>query len=223
MPVEFSLEARRIFARAPSVLDPLAQCHEELLEIGTTSTRRDELARDEARLDAEAQSLQDKAVAVEARMYSGEVASPKELQAMQADVEQLRRHQRNVENSELELMEQREPFDAELAELAATEQQVSAGNAELRSALAAAETEIEAELAVERQARSEIASSMDPKLVLAYEQARIHSQGAGAARLVGHTCQGCHLSIPATEVERIKRAPDGSISHCDNCGCILVP
>ena len=27
-------------------------------------------------------------------MYSGEISSPKELQAMQADVEQLRRHQR---------------------------------------------------------------------------------------------------------------------------------
>ena len=40
-------------------------------------------------------------------MYSGSVSSPRELQAMQADVEQLRRHQRNLENRELELMEAR--------------------------------------------------------------------------------------------------------------------
>ena len=50
-------------------------------------------------------------------MYSGEISSPRELQAMQADVEQLRRHQRGVENRELELMEAREPLDATLAEL----------------------------------------------------------------------------------------------------------
>jgi predicted nucleic acid-binding Zn-ribbon protein len=31
------------------------------------------------------------------------------------------------------------------------------------------------------------------------------------------------LSIPSTEVERIRRAPDGSVSYCDNCGAILVP
>ena len=37
------------------------------------------------------------------------------------------------------------------------------------------------------------------------------------------TCQGCHLTIPATEVARIKKSPEGTISHCDNCGAILVP
>ena len=36
---------------------------------------------------------------------------------MQADVEQLRRHQRGVENRELELMEAREPLDATSQEL----------------------------------------------------------------------------------------------------------
>ena len=44
------------------------------------------------------------------------------------------------------------------------------------------------------------------------------------ARLVGNTCQGCRLTIPATEVDRIRKAgPDGDVAHCDNCGAILVP
>jgi hypothetical protein len=45
----------------------------------------------------------------------------------------------------------------------------------------------------------------------------------GAARLVGTTCQGCHLTIPATEVDRIRKAPKGTVEYCDNCGAILVP
>ena len=61
----------------------------------------------------------EKATAVDKKMYSGEISSPKELQAMQADIDQLQRHQRIVENTELELMEQREPLDASLVELAA--------------------------------------------------------------------------------------------------------
>jgi predicted nucleic acid-binding Zn-ribbon protein len=142
---------------------------------------------------------------------------------MQADVEQLQRHQRDVENRELEIMEQREPLDAELGELAAELEKVAGELAATRAALAAAEGEIGAEVAVERAARDEIAGGLDPALVADYERRRARSQGVGAARLVGSTCQGCHLSIPSTEVERIRRAPEGSVAYCDNCGCILVP
>jgi predicted nucleic acid-binding Zn-ribbon protein len=45
----------------------------------------------------------------------------------------------------------------------------------------------------------------------------------GAAQLNGTTCQGCHLSIPSVEAERIRKSPAGTVAHCDNCGCILVP
>ena len=48
-------------------------------------------------------------------MYSGSITSPRELQAMQTEVEQLRRHQRALEDRELELMESQEAIDAELA------------------------------------------------------------------------------------------------------------
>ena len=52
------------------------------------------MAREEQKLDDEARSLGEKATAVETKMYSGEISSPTELQAMQADVDQLRKHQR---------------------------------------------------------------------------------------------------------------------------------
>jgi uncharacterized protein len=43
------------------------------------------------------------------------------------------------------------------------------------------------------------------------------------ALLIGDTCQGCRLSIPATEVDRIRHDPEAGIASCDNCGAILVP
>ena len=78
-------------------------------------------------------------------------------------------------------------------------------------------------MAEERKARDAIAGELDPSLVGDYERRRGRARGVGVARLVGMTCQGCHLSIPATEVDSIRRAPEGTISYCDNCGCILVP
>lgn len=187
------------------------------------TTQRDALARDETKFDDEARSLEAKAKEVESRMYSGEISSPRELQAMQADVEQLQRHQRDVENRELEVMEQREPLDAELVTLAEQQSAIAAEVAALHASLADAEQVIDAEAQVERDARAVLTVDLDPVLIAAYEKRRETAQGVGAARLVGHTCQGCHLSIPAIEAEQIKKAPEGSIAYCDNCGCILVP
>ncbi|HEY3671417.1 MAG TPA: C4-type zinc ribbon domain-containing protein, partial [Acidimicrobiia bacterium] len=189
----------------------------------TTRAERDKVAREEQQLDDEARSLADKAKEVESRMYSGEISSPKELQAMQADVEQLRKHQGTIENRELELMELREPLDATVADF---EQQRATLGVDVdghAAALGAAEAEIIAEMQVERAARDETAGSIDAALVKEYERCRTLAKGAGVARLVGTTCQGCHLSIPAVEAEQIKRTGGQPLAHCDNCGAILVP
>jgi predicted nucleic acid-binding Zn-ribbon protein len=191
--------------------------------LAATRADRDGVARDEQKLDDEARSLGAKATEVEAKMYSGEISSPRELQAMQADVDQLRKHQRNVENRELELMEVREPLDAALAEL---EQHRSVLDAELeriRRTLAEAEAVIVAEMGEERAARDRIAATVDDGLVNEYERCRAQAHGVGVARLVGTTCQGCHLSIPAIEAEQIKKSAGDPLAYCDNCGAILVP
>jgi predicted nucleic acid-binding Zn-ribbon protein len=191
-------------------------------QLAGVKTERDGVARREKALDDEASLLQAKADEVERKMYSGEISSPKELQAMQHEVEQLRRHQSDLETTELELMEQREPLDAQLADLGGRADSIGTELAAARDALAAAEDAVKAEARVELAARQELAGRIDAQLVAEYERCRSLTQGTGVARLVGTTCQGCHLSIPSTEAERIKRAPEGSIEHCDNCGAILV-
>ena len=189
----------------------------------TVRAERDEVAREEQRLDDEVRSLASKATEVEAKMYSGEISSPRELQAMQSDVEQLRRHQRGLENRELELMETREPLDVSVNELD-EQRSVLAGEIDrIRRTLTEAEAVIAAEAKQEREARDEIAAGIDPALVQEYERCRNQTQGVGVARLVGMTCQACHLSIPATEAERIKKSAGNPLAFCDNCGAILVP
>ena len=36
------------------------------------------------------------------------------------------------------------------------------------------------------------------------------------------TCMGCHLQLPATEVDRLKRLEPDTLVFCDQCGRILV-
>jgi uncharacterized protein len=189
------------------------------------ATRRDRDATlvEERRLDDEAQALARRAKEVDGKLYSGKVSSPRELLDMQADIDQLDRHRSVIEEQELEVMERREALDTGLAALEAELAGVRAELGELEAKLAASETEIDAEIAIEEAARAEEAAAIGPDLLADFERRRAQNHGAGVALLIGSTCQGCRLSIPATEVDRLRQDPEAGIASCDNCGAILVP
>jgi predicted nucleic acid-binding Zn-ribbon protein len=186
--------------------------------------RHDVVSRDVKRLEDEASSAAAKVTEVEGAMYSGSITSPRELQAMQGEVEQLRRHQRALEDRELELMESQEAIDGELGELSARVGAAEDDARTARAAVAEQEAVIDAEIATETDARAAASSGIPANLLALYDGCRAAARGVGVARLVGNTCQGCRLTIPSTEVARIRKAgPDGDVAHCDNCGAILVP
>jgi uncharacterized protein len=192
-------------------------------EIAAVQTRREAVLADEKRLDDEARSVGAHADAADARLYSGAVGSPRELQALQADVEMLRKQRSEIEDRELETMEVREGLDSQLATLVADAGKVSSEIERLAGIIGAAEVEIDGELADEDAARNAQAAGLPETLLAEYQRRRAQNRGAGAARLVGTTCGACHLSIPSTEAERIRRAAGADVAYCDNCGAILVP
>jgi uncharacterized protein len=184
--------------------------------------RRDAELREERRLDDEVRALEAKAKAEDSRMYSGTVSSPRELQAMQADIDQLRRQAAEREDEELDVMVRREALDAEVAELEAAQATLVADMQTLQAAIESQEREIDAELAVEEEARAALIPSIPEATLRLYEQIRVNNRGVGAARLVGMNCQGCHLALPATEVDRIRHLPPETLVRCEHCGAILV-
>ncbi len=190
---------------------------------GATRTARDATQVEEKRLDDEAQTLARKAKEVDGKLYSGTISSPRELLDMQADIDQLDRHRAVIEEQELEVMERRETLDTELTALETELAGVRGELAELESTLHAAEAELDAEIAVEASARAEEANAVGADLIADFERIRSQNHGAGVALLVGTTCQGCRLSIPAIEADRIRHDPEAGIATCDNCGAILVP
>jgi predicted nucleic acid-binding Zn-ribbon protein len=192
-------------------------------EIAAVRTERDRVLAEERRLDDEARSVGAHAEAADARLYSGTIGSPRELQALQADIEMLRKQRSQIEDRELEAMEKREVLDAQLATLEADAEKVSAEIDRLSGVISTVESEIDAELAQEDAAWSRQAAGVPDALLADYQRRRAQNRGAGAARLVGTTCGACHLSIPSTEAERIRRAAGADVAYCDNCGAILVP
>jgi predicted nucleic acid-binding Zn-ribbon protein len=204
----------------------LAQVEDNVLavdgQLADTQRRRDELARSQQRLEDEIASLGERANQAEKQLYSGSVTAPRELQALQDDVASIRRRIGQLEDDELEIMELVEPVDAERSELASRRDRLEAECERLRAALAEAESELATELATVKAEREAAAAAVPDELWPEYDKLRARLGGVAIARLVGSTCQGCHLALPAVEVDRIRKLPLDEAVYCEECGRLLV-
>jgi predicted nucleic acid-binding Zn-ribbon protein len=189
---------------------------------GALEARRAELQRDQKRIEDEVAGVEAKATEVDRTLYSGSVTSPRELQALQEELAALHRRQRQLEDRILELMEQIEPLDAELAAGVAARAELEERRAELATALAQAERAITAELDAVLAEREAIAATVPADLLARYETLRAQLQGIAVAPLTGGSCGGCHLQLSAVELDRIRRQPPDALVTCEECGRLLV-
>lgn len=180
------------------------------------------VAREQRRLEDEVALVTEKADKVHHQLYEGGITSPKEAEALQADLESLRRHQRNLEDRVLEQMELAEPIDEQLAGLAAEREAVEADRAEAQAAFDAAAGALGERLTELERRRADAAAVVPEALAGHYEKIRGRLGGIGAARLVGSRCDGCHLTLPSAEAEALRAAPPDEVIHCPECGRILV-
>ena len=191
-------------------------------EVAAVDERRGELNRSQQRLEDEIASLNERATQAEKRLYSGAVSNPRELEALQADVASIRRRIAQLEDDELEIMELSEPVDAQRAELAAERERLDAETRRLTDDLNAKEAEIATELETVRRERDNEAAGVPADLWAEYDLLRSRLGGVAVARLVGPTCQGCHLRLSAVEIDRIRRLGVDEVVHCEACGRLLV-
>ena len=192
------------------------------LQITGVEQRRGELSRSQQRLEDEIASLTERANQAEKQLYSGSVSNPRELQALQDDVASIRRRISQLEDDELEIMELAEPVDAQHATLFARRESLEADTRSTEAALAEAAAAIEAERADVQAARDAAAAEVPDELWPEYDRLRSQLGGIAIARLVGSTCQGCHLALSAVEVDRIRKLSPDEPVHCEECGRLRV-
>lgn len=217
------LRHRREHHPVRSELDELSARLTELRgREGEARAERDAIRARQSELESEVSSTNDRLAGIDQRMYSGEVSAARDLQAMSGEADALRARISRLEDLVLEAMEEAEPVEAVLAglegEVAATEaRQVQAG-VELEEA----ETGIRAEEAEHAEARQALLEGVPTELLDRYEKLRSRLGGVAVAPLHNGACGGCHLSLPATELERIRKAPAEAVTTCEQCGRILV-
>lgn len=187
---------------------------------GELRLRIDEMARDQATFEHEIDSLSLKEGAEQKRMYDGSIVNTKELEALQHELDNLKKRRSDREDELLALMEQREVLEASASE-AETAAAALRSSLETTSGDADAELiEVIAELDRSSARRAELAAALDPELLELYDDLRRQKKGVGAAALVDGVCQGCHEQLSSMELDKLKRTE--AIPRCEYCRRILV-
>jgi predicted nucleic acid-binding Zn-ribbon protein len=217
------LRHRRLALPARAELDALmARVGGVDAQIAEVEGRRGELAKAQQRLEDEIALVNDKATEHDKVLYSGTVSNPRELQAMQDEIASLKRRIHQLEDQELELMEQIEPLDAELADLRTQRDEIDASGSSIRARIAEDEVAIDADLERVLAERAQVVAGVEPGLLAEYEAMRPKLGGIAIARLTSGHCGGCHLSLSAVEIDRIKKLPEDEPVRCEECGRLLA-
>jgi predicted nucleic acid-binding Zn-ribbon protein len=188
--------------------------------VAAQTSERD-LAREQAKAEADVEQVRARAVRDRGRMEAGQVSSPRELESLQSEIASLVRRQAELEDVELEVMERREAaqksagsLTAERAELAATLEKVAARRDELLA-------EIAGQSGKAAEQRVAVAADVPADLLELYERMRAQ-HGVGAAALRGGRCEGCHLTLNTVDLNRIRAAAPDEVLRCEECRRILV-
>lgn len=211
-----NLPAREELAEVGRSLEDNDRCRAQRL------AERDELARQQRRLEDEIEAIQNKALEEESTLYGGTITSPRELQAIQAEIDSLRRRQHSLEDQALDLMAQIEPLDGQLSGIDAERASLERDAEEARARIAVQEAEIDSEIASVAADREDVAAVVPADALASYERLRKAMGGIAVARLVGGLCGGCNLTLSAVEQDRIKGLPADATVTCEECGRLLV-
>ncbi len=181
-------------------------------------TERSAAEREVTKLDDQAETLGDKIARERDKLFGGQVSSPRELAAIQSEIEMLERRKSEIEESELAQMltldESQETFDS----LSESKSQTAIEVQECAQKEESAKAQLGAELHTLEAQRVALAAAVAPDLLIKYDTT-LSRFGVGAAAFSKGVCQSCHMKLSPAEVEDLHQE---KLPICPNCEAIAV-
>lgn len=181
-----------------------------------------DLEREQAKSEADVAQVRARIARDRAMLDAGSVASARQLEDLQREVESLTRRISALEDAELEVMERLEDAQGRAAVVAAE----SAELARLREAAErerdAAYADVDMEVERVQHERTRVVAEIPVDLLALYDRIRADSGGVGAAALHRARCQGCQLTLTPADLGRIRAESADEVVRCEECRRILV-
>jgi predicted nucleic acid-binding Zn-ribbon protein len=184
-------------------------------------TERSDIKHELSRSEVDVEQVVSRIEKDEKRLSSG-AGTPKELEQIQHELASLAKRRSELEEVELEIMERLEGLDSRIKALTDEISKSESETESIKLKLAAEVENLNVAKEMDAQERITLAAQINPELLQLYEKIRSNSDGIGAARLQGDKCEGCHLTMNAAEITRIKSLPDDELVRCEECRRILI-
>jgi predicted nucleic acid-binding Zn-ribbon protein len=170
--------------------------------------------------ELEAQTLAAQIEAKDKELMSGRVSQPKELEALQANVEALRRQRSSVEDSGMDALLHVEALNQQLATMQDSLHEIETKWQGSQAELLQEDAKYKRIYAQLKHQREAAAQALPPADLKYYEDLRARKAGVAISPLQNGQCGVCHISVP-TGVASAVRTRKGEAVVCPSCGRVL--
>ena len=164
--------------------------------------------------------LEPKIKSIDDRLYSGNVTSERQYQAMEEERGFLDDQRGEEEDRVLELMVTIEELEGALTTTDASVERLTDEKSTERAELTVEIQQLEEELGMLNQKRTGLLEDIPPTILSTYEALLERRGGHAVARVERGMCEGCRLVLPTGEVSRARSSD--TIHPCSSCGRILL-
>jgi hypothetical protein len=169
--------------------------------------------------ELEMQSLTNKIVSVEDRLYGGRIKNPKELANLQEEVQSLKRRKGELEDQVLEAMIEVEESEASVMEQRERLARLEEEWQEAQARLSIEQSKLIGRLSQLKAQRSALQRTIEAGDLALYEDLRRRRGGRAVALLEGELCQGCKVTVPTKKAQQARQGD--ALTLCGSCERIL--
>jgi predicted nucleic acid-binding Zn-ribbon protein len=155
----------------------------------------------------------------EARLYSGTVKNPKELQDLQNESASLKRYLETLEERQLEAMLEVDTTEEKNQAVQNNLKKVKSRLAEQNVTLTVEQAELSKELERLDSERQAALDPLDAELLTIYDDLRQQRRGLAVAKISEGACAACGTTLTPSQNQSARSA--AQIYNCPTCGRIL--
>jgi predicted nucleic acid-binding Zn-ribbon protein len=189
--------------------------------LAANTGRQDALTARYTELERQTAELESRRARLDAQLKT--IVVTREAEALQRQIVGLRAERDGADEEGLVVLDEMEALATAADGLAADLEAAQAAERVAADALADAEAVVDRQLAETRRHREEAAARVPGALLVRYDAMRPSFKGVAVARLDGHSCSGCHITLSRVELESVwAAASGGSFPECPHCGRLLL-
>jgi predicted nucleic acid-binding Zn-ribbon protein len=205
-------QATSLAELAPQVAEVRSR---RLVASGELEDARSELAK----IESDVRVVEARAARDEERMQH--TSSVKDVAALEAELEALRKRRSDLEDVELAIMERIEQIEARATEIDAEGASAEQRVAQLESERDDASASWERKRADAASDRATIVAALPAELVALYDKQH-DRYGVGAARLVGGISLASNMKLSPSDLAQVRSAAPDEVVLCPDSGAILI-